>query len=107
LEQVLDKIGNPIYVGSFIIYGHNIGRCAGLKIGKVLEIKMQRHHLWTADIDDDITPHLRVMSVDDDWKHEEPHLMKAKGTLSYPDSRVVVIPAEMVPESYRKLLENV
>ena len=46
-----DKTGTEIKEGDFIVYGHALGRCAGLRIGKVLAIKhhADKAYTWSAD----------------------------------------------------------
>ncbi len=82
-----DKIGQEIKVGDLIAYGHALGRCAGLRIGKVLEAG----------------PKLVVWGVDDDWSREKPRLLSKKSRLFYPD-RCVVLDWGNCKESIRALL---
>lgn len=78
-----DKAGNGVAVGDYIAYGHNLGRCAGIRFGKVLKIECEvpppvdgrtRQTAWW----------IRVVGVDDDWQHNTPALCKGCGTLGYP-----------------------
>jgi len=101
MEPVLDKCGQPITVGAYIIYGHALGRCAGLRIGKVLALKKRREN-YTGDPGVSIT----VMGVNDDYWVREIGLCNKKGTLMYPN-RVVVVPKSMIPETHRELLKDV
>jgi hypothetical protein len=34
-----DKSGRELEPGDFIVYGHALGRCAGLRYGVVLEVR--------------------------------------------------------------------
>lgn len=92
MQPILDKLGTPILVGSFIVYGHALGRCAGLRIGRVLGIKEKTHAYSTQR-----GAAIRVQGVNDDWG--EPTLCKP-GTLFFP-SRIVVVTD--LPEKIRKL----
>jgi hypothetical protein len=109
-----DKTGQAIQVGSYIAYGHAMGRSAGIRIGKVLRIEPE----W---IDDYFVT---------DWKTKEQRLHKAAhyeyrikvwgcdddhggfygvklnssaGFLSYPD-RILVIEINKLPPVYLDLL---
>lgn len=97
-KSSLDKsLKNEIVVGSYIVYGHNLGRCAGLKFGKVIKIdnppsdkNVFRYH---------------VIGVDDDWAFRNPELSK-RGMLLY-ENRMMVLPFTMLPEYAQKLLVDV
>jgi hypothetical protein len=102
-----DRLGADIVVGSYIAYGHALGRCAGLRIGKVTAIK-------EAHVEDSWyrrAPHgepewrITVQGVDDDWNTREPELCKRKGTLMFP-SRMVVLAYDNLPATYQNLLRN-
>jgi|SRR6185437_575849 len=96
-----DKCGTPITTGAFISYGHALGRCAGLRIGKVLNIKWERKG-YSGDSNWKIT----VWGVDDDWSAQKVKLCQTRGTLQFPE-RIIVLPPSMVPEKFKKLLEPV
>jgi hypothetical protein len=100
-----DRLGRTIVAGCYIAYGHALGRCAGLRIGKVLAVKCEepipnanyfRHPEWR----------ITVMGVDDDWNHRAPELCKRKGTLMFPD-RMVVLDFDKLPQVYQDLLRSV
>lgn len=102
---MLDRMNQEIKVGSIIAYGHALGRCAGLRIGKVTKIREEevkndwgRGKHWEYGI--------QVMGVDDDWDDEKPKLCVKKGTLMYPD-RTIVLDESKVPEKYLNLLKDV
>jgi len=99
--KMLDKLGQEIHIGSIIAYGHALGRCAGIRIGKVmnLEIKYDKY---------DGRPGIRitVQGVDDDWDHREPELTGKKGTLMFP-SRIIVLDPTKVPSPIMDLLNKV
>lgn len=96
-----DKLGKDIVVGSYIAYGHALGRCAGLRIGKVLAIKhipKSNPHYYGSEW------RITVRGVDDDWSPHSPmELCKKNGTLQFPDRIVVLL---NVPDVYVALLEN-
>jgi len=87
-----DKTGrSEIIVGSYIVYGHALGRCAGLKFGKI--VKIDRHNdeerYW-------------VLGVDDDWyPGSKPELSKI-GRLQFPE-RIIVLSFSMLPEYAQEL----
>lgn len=85
---------SKIEVGSYVVYGHALGRCAGLKFGKIIKI-------------DELEGAYRyfVVGVDDDWDFETPKLSK-RGILQF-ENRIIVLPFEMLPEYAQKLLNDV
>ncbi len=87
----VDKTGVPITVGCWIVYGHAMGRCAGLRIGKVLGIK-DREPKWNGET----RVYVRVIGVDDDWGGRKATLCSREGLLEYPD-RMLVLDAARVP----------
>lgn len=86
-----DKSGLVINVGDLIVYGHALGRCAGLQYGKVLGMAKTR---------------LAVQGVDDHWKGHAPKLNVRKGAVAYGE-RTLVITREQVPPAILKLLDTV
>lgn len=97
-----DKVGREITVGAFIAYGHALGRCAALRVGRVLAIKapaegcQEWHHYgggWR----------ITVIGISDDYRHRAPELNSRKGVLQFP-SRMLVL--DSVSETYRQMLEN-
>jgi len=115
-----DKLDQEIKVGCYLAYGHALGRCAGLRIGKVLGLKEDIERTWEGEprlghIWKDgkqisgVEVHLyriTVIGVDDDWEGMEPlKLAMHKGTLQFP-TRVVVLDPEKVPSAYRDLLDS-
>jgi hypothetical protein len=94
----LDKLGRPITVGCYIAYGHALGRCAGIRIGKVLAIKKNPE----ADNYPGEGWKFTVWGVDDDWNRLQ--LNSRKGTLFF-TTRIFVL--DEVPAEYKTLLENV
>lgn len=96
--MILDKLGNEIRIGDYIAYGHALGRCAGLRIGRVLDIKPRKD--WRDEEGVSIT----VRGIDDDWSKKE--LCKKNGTLLYPD-RVIVLRPNMLDSERRDLLDEI
>lgn len=107
---MLDKLGQEIKVGSWIIYGHAIDRSAALRIGVVLATKEQDGRLpWLREdritvwgLNDDHVDYAKH-NPNDSWS--KPRALKQKSTLMFP-SRIVVVPEAVVPEEYRKLLQE-
>lgn len=101
MPQPLDKIGRPIFVGDYIAYGHALGRCAGLRIGLVLNIKEptpENTPSWEAK-----GWRITVIGIDDDWEYKPIELNARKGTLGYPN-RILVL--DTVPEAYKALFRS-
>ena|ERR1700690_2048063 len=96
----LDKSRKEIKVGDFIIYGHALGRCAGLRYGKVLAIKEVK------DYADRIKNHFTVQGVDDDWYPDTPKLAERKGTLQFGD-RILIVTEDQIPDKIFELLNGV
>lgn len=96
-----DKIGQIVVVGAVIAYGHALGRCAGLRVGKVLSLDqtepgyMRPEPSWKAT----------VIGVEDDWSRQAPQLCAKTGTLFFPN-RWLVLDLNKLPESYRTLLDG-
>jgi hypothetical protein len=112
--MVHDKVGKPIEVGSLIVYGHALGRCAGLSIGKVLKVDPPKVSQEEYDSIDhakkyirwnDRIPKITVIGVDDDWDSHAPQLKK-KGVLNYP-KRIMVLDRSMVSAVFLDLLDSV
>jgi hypothetical protein len=108
VKTPLDKIGQPIVVGSYIAYGHALGRSAGIRIGRVLVIKHSTEPLFkdgSGRIKD--VWRITVIGLDDDWSwcHREPKLCERKGTLQFPE-RMIVLAPELVPAKFRVLLDG-
>ena len=99
-----DKMGDDILPGSIIVYGHALGRCAGLRIGKVLATESKKEKSpWT---DSERTVHrITVWGVDDD-SNREPTLLSKKSTLFYPE-RCIVLDTIRVKPKIKALLDTV
>lgn len=102
LDYFIDKSGREVKVGDFIVYGHNLGRCAGLRFGKVLKIEKTAHP-WRDDEDE---WKIGVQGIDDDWNTDINDAKAArKGTLLFPE-RILGI-NNIIPEHYKELLSEV
>jgi hypothetical protein len=99
MKTVTDKIGQEILPGCFIAYGHSLGRCGGLRIGKVLAVEA-REKSCPADSD----CRVRVLGIDDDWD-DEPKLNNRVGTLQY-SKRIVVLYIMRMPVKILELFLN-
>ena len=97
-SEVFDKLGQPIEVGAVIAYGHALGRCAALRIGRVLAVS-KRPQGCGADSD----CRIKVQGIDDDWRSQKPTLCARAGTLMF-SQRVICIPPSIVPDSVKQLI---
>lgn len=93
-----DKMGQPITVGCFIVYGTLLGRCAALKIGRVEKIRCVKS--WSYR---DEQFRISVRSVDDSWSHKKPEQSAKVGTCMFPE-RMLVLPETMIKSEYLELL---
>lgn len=129
-EEVRDRLGQIIGIGSIIAYGHALGRCAGLQLGKVLAVKtivIPAHYTtweWAKVTYPEPTRRVElaepkmtaparreyritVWGVDEDWGGKyKPFLTSRKGTLQYPD-RMIVISTDKVPMDVAELVKDV
>jgi hypothetical protein len=97
-----DKLGRAFRAGDFIAYGHALGRCAGLRIGKVLAIRQAPTETWR-----DVPLlgwRITVVGVSDDWDDKPLELCK-KGTLQFPNRCLKLDPTD-VPKAYLDLYER-
>lgn len=104
--KALDKAGREVRPGDLIIYGHALGRCAGLRYGKVLAITWKTAFYRGEKKE----PHFTVQGVDTDWSdwdhRGQPELCGRKGTLQY-GSRILVLERDQVPMAVLELLDSV
>ena len=104
VEFFIDKIGQKIVVGSYIVYGQALGRCAALGLGKVLKLSMK-------DGGSSYSPKERisVQGVNDSYTNGRneviPPSLSGKGTLMFPD-RIIVLDPATVPADVKKLLDE-
>ncbi len=100
-----DKLGQGITVGAYIAYGHALGRCAALKIGKVLKVATKARKAWDYTSS---TDRITVVGIDDDMWHYDPVKYPLKlskiGTLQFPD-RVIVLNPKLVPAEFKALMD--
>jgi hypothetical protein len=99
IEFFIDKSGREVKVGDFIVYGHNLGRCAGLRFGKVLKIaQVEDNWLLGKGI---LSWRITVQGVNDDWGDKDVQLA-SKGCLQFPER--ILNANDFIPEKYKKLL---
>jgi hypothetical protein len=103
--MILDKLGQEITPGCIIAYGHALGRCAGIRIGKVIKVEQREEEHWH-NKEKYFIYRVTVHGVDDDWSHNEPELTAKRGTLQFPE-RMIVLDPNKVPEKLKKLLDTV
>lgn len=100
-----DKLGQEITVGSYIVYGHALGRCAALKIGRVLKVATKERGKWDSYSP---TDRITVVGIDDDLWHldHDRHPLKLSkiGTLQFSE-RTIVLDLKLVPAEFRALLD--
>ena len=99
VHSFIDKAGQEVKRGDYIVYGSLLGRCAALKFGKVVNIKVGKN--WRNEEQWAIT----VSSVDDmsyrhDWK---PALCQKNGTLQFPDR---IVKFDNIPQNYKDILDD-
>jgi hypothetical protein len=100
-----DKIGQDINVGDYIAYGHALGRCAGIRIGKVLAIKGEVHTNLRGK--EETRWRIHVWGIDDDYfPNMELQILTHKGVLEFPN-RIVRLDIDQVPSAYIELLRDV
>jgi len=95
-----DKCGRVVQVGDLIVYGHALGRCAGLRYGKALRIVSREK-----GYESDGNSKLQVIGVDDDWGHRVPELLTRKSYLKFP-ARVLVVSRDQIPKQIFDLLDS-
>jgi hypothetical protein len=100
-----DKIGQDIIVGDSIAYGHALRRRAGIRIGKVLQIKGEIH--TNLRNKEETRWRIHVWGVDDDYfPNMDLQILTHKGVLEFP-TRIVKLGIEQVPPVYIELLKDV
>ena len=99
-DFLVDKAGKKIEVGDYIIYGHSLGRCVGLRFGKVLSLTKGSDFYGMNSIK------MKIIGVDDDYDREArllskpSHLQFGSRTVSFKD------PSGIIPSNVIKLLNN-
>ena len=95
-----DKIGQEISVGSFIVYGHALGRSAGLRLGRVLEISKGKPGPF------DKGWSIKVIGIEDnEYWDKPPEACQRVGTLKFPE-RIVVLNKRKFPKNLKKILDE-
>lgn len=101
VEFYIDKAGQEVRVGDYIAYGHNLGRCAGLRFGKVHKITQKKaeakysfdSEMWS----------ITVRGIEDDWSHQEAKPLERKSSLSFPERTIKINGS--IPTKYKDMLD--
>jgi hypothetical protein len=99
-----DKSGREIAVGDIIAYGHALGRCPGIRYGKVLGFRTGKD-ITSYSYTDKKAVKIFVQGVDDDWKNEPPKLARPS-VLNF-SSRIIKVTPDQVSPKVLALLEKV
>lgn len=94
-DSFIDKAGQEVRVGDYIVYGHALGRCAALKFGKVLKIetvKDYREECWR----------IRVLGIEKGYSKAKPWDI-SQGTLQFPDRTILA--NSFLPKQIKDALE--
>ncbi len=119
---ILDKIGQPITPGCIIVYGHALGRCAGLRLGKVLKVSGTTEEIHYQDAPKTVRFEYRisVWGLDDDWldpndpervtrrlgEERKAKLLEKRSTLQFA-TRVLVIDINSLSKEVQDLFNSV
>lgn len=99
--ELLDKAGQQIQPRDFIVYGHALGRCAGLRWGVVVAI----YQPTSFGNEDKIFA--RVRGVDDDWGQRYGFKLLSKdSTLQFRDRILKVKESQVHPDALKILKEH-
>ena len=108
VDSFEDKSGRNVRVEDNIIYGHNIGRSAGLRFGRVKQIRCDRKmRNLGGETREFVKWSITIQGLNDDssWRGERiPCLLDRKSTLYYP-SRILLV-NEIMPEQYAAMLDD-
>lgn len=113
-DEYLDKAGQIVKVGDFIVYGSLLGRSAALKFGKVLSIKSKTYPIRKWDFNSNTNVEtgktqteysIRVLGFVHNYWWKPNSEYASKGTLSFPD-RTLRIEVDRLPENVQKILLN-
>jgi hypothetical protein len=99
-----DKSGRELQVGDIIAYGHALGRCPGIRYGKVLGFK-EGKDITSYSYTDKKAVKVMVQGVDDDWPREAPKLA-TPSVLNF-SSRILKVTPDQVSPKILALLEKV
>ena len=103
-----DKAGCDLFSGDFIVYGHALGRCAGLRYGVIIDIYEPKESLgwYPGKNEGKKKVHARIRGVDDDWERKDAKLLSKDSTLQFGD-RILRVSVNQIPEKVRDLLKKV
>lgn len=92
-NKIYDKLNQELKPGDIVAYGHALGRCAGLRIGKVVgaEKDGRNYKIWIVGVD---------------GEHRPTKTLVRRSPLLYP-SRMIVLNPATVPDDVMRLLEPV
>jgi hypothetical protein len=103
-----DKAGRSLEPGDYIVYGHALGRCAGLRYGMVINVyepKDDGYGWWPGKAEGKKKVHVRVRGVDDDWQQKSFKLLSKDSTLQFGD-RILRISSAQMPKEVLELLND-
>lgn len=98
---IKDKAGRLILPGAYIVYAVSLGRSAGLRWAKVLEVSPAKKTEY-GGLHGNCA--LKVQPVDAEWSHKQAEPQKVS-YLRFSD-RTVIVDEEYVPEVIFRLLNN-
>lgn len=117
--EFFDKSGRDLKAGDLIVYGHALGRCAGLQYGLVLEVLEPRTERSWAETPD-LIPRIRVQGVDrsDNYQGQQLGWMKNQTVPDHPpkllkasvltfSSRILKLSRDQVPPDVLALTDAV
>lgn len=123
--KIYDKIGQVIKIGDTIAYGHALGRCAALQLGRVLDIKVTyektqrragKNEAGVWQWEDWMEPQFRITvrgahieqcdakAGIEGYQEDGTVKILRKGTLQFPD-RTIVIDPDKVPKNVLRALD--
>lgn len=95
-----DILNREITPGCYLAYGHALGRCAAIRIGRVVEVKP------LPDEGGNGKARINVMGVEEhSWRGPGLRACSKVGVLQFPE-RCIVLDDAQVPEKYRKILDG-
>lgn len=104
--QALDKAGNELRPGDFIVYGHSVGRSSALRFGRIVSVNEKKAR-WDGYVGTTLT----VWGVNDDYFDETSSfnrgatLLSKASTLQY-TRRTLRIDRNCVSQTALKLLDE-
>ncbi|HLN88604.1 MAG TPA: hypothetical protein VK253_00905 [Candidatus Binatia bacterium] len=103
MDKIYDKVGQEITAGSYIVYGHALGRCAALQLGKVLEVVVKpseyRHYLHNG-----VEYRIKVRGAANYPDKQTCTPLSRAGVLQFPD-RIIVLREDQVPDYVKAVLD--